>query len=57
MTPVLLNLAVANGIALSTDERTLWVTETLQDLTEQVSHFYIQDRRNKRHLLDLSNSP
>ena len=28
MTPVLLNLAVANGIALSTDERTLWVTET-----------------------------
>lgn len=28
ITPVLQNLAVANGVALSTDEKTLWVTET-----------------------------
>ncbi|KRG08357.1 SMP-30/gluconolactonase/LRE family protein [Staphylococcus sp. NAM3COL9] len=28
ITPVILNLAVANGVALSTDEKTLWVTET-----------------------------
>ena len=28
ITPVIQNLAVANGIALSTDEKTLWVTET-----------------------------
>ena len=28
VSPVIQNLAVANGVALSTDERTLWVTET-----------------------------
>ena len=28
ITPVIQNLAVANGVALSTDEKTLWVTET-----------------------------
>src|SRR5699024_807696 len=28
ITPVLQNLAVANAVALSTDEKTLWVTET-----------------------------
>ncbi|PTJ20351.1 lactonase [Staphylococcus succinus] len=28
ITPILQNLAVANGVALSTDEKTLWVTET-----------------------------
>ncbi|MCE5032748.1 SMP-30/gluconolactonase/LRE family protein [Staphylococcus cohnii] len=28
ITPVLQNLAVANGVALSTDEKPLWVTET-----------------------------
>ncbi|WP_440870212.1 SMP-30/gluconolactonase/LRE family protein [Staphylococcus shinii] len=28
ITPVLQNLAVVNGVALSTDEKTLWVTET-----------------------------
>ena len=28
MTPVIQNISVANGIALSTDEKVLWVTET-----------------------------
>ncbi|PTE92145.1 lactonase, partial [Staphylococcus cohnii] len=28
VTPVIQNIAVANGVALSTDERILWVTET-----------------------------
>lgn len=28
ITPVIQNLAVGNGVALSTDEKTLWVTET-----------------------------
>ena len=28
ITPVIQNISVANGVALSTDERVLWVTET-----------------------------
>ena len=28
VTPIIQNIAVANGVALSTDERILWVTET-----------------------------
>ncbi|MEJ7195207.1 SMP-30/gluconolactonase/LRE family protein, partial [Staphylococcus epidermidis] len=28
VTPVIQNISVANGVALSTDERVLWVTET-----------------------------
>ena len=35
VTPIIQNISVANGIALSTDEKVLWVTETTTNrLTE-----------------------
>ena len=36
ITPVIQNLAVANGVALSTDEKTFWVTETITNRLHRI---------------------
>ncbi len=37
MTPIIQNISVANGIALSTDEKVLWVTETTANRLHRIA--------------------
>jgi lactonase len=37
VTPIIQNISVANGIALSTDEKVLWVTETTANRLHRIA--------------------